>query len=45
VRSGRHAEQVADLEVFVRQHHAERDLARLGALAGVRPDPGGVDDA
>jgi alkylation response protein AidB-like acyl-CoA dehydrogenase len=41
----RHAEQVADLEVFVRQHHAERDLARLGALAGVRPDPGGVDDA
>ncbi|REK73960.1 acyl-CoA dehydrogenase [Aeromicrobium endophyticum] len=28
----RHAEHVADLEVFVRQHHAERDLERLGAL-------------
>ncbi|MGA8988096.1 acyl-CoA dehydrogenase [Aeromicrobium sp.] len=26
-----HAEHVADLEVFVRQHHAERDLARLGS--------------
>lgn len=29
-----HAEHVADLEVFVRQHHAERDLERLGALPG-----------
>ncbi|KQY59842.1 hypothetical protein ASD11_09975 [Aeromicrobium sp. Root495] len=27
-----HARRVADLEVFVRQHHAERDLARLGSL-------------
>lgn len=27
-----HARRVADLQVFVRQHHAERDLARLGAL-------------
>lgn len=29
-----HAERVADLQVFVRQHHAERDLARLGSLRG-----------
>lgn len=27
-----HARRVADLTVYVRQHHAERDLARLGAL-------------
>lgn len=27
-----HARRVADLRVYVRQHHAERDLARLGAL-------------
>ncbi|GAA0203818.1 acyl-CoA dehydrogenase family protein [Cytobacillus oceanisediminis] len=27
-----HARRVADLQVFVRQHHAERDLARLGGL-------------
>jgi alkylation response protein AidB-like acyl-CoA dehydrogenase len=26
----RHAQQVADLTVYVRQHHAERDLAGLG---------------
>jgi hypothetical protein len=34
-----HARRVADLELYVRQHHAERDLARLGSavLAG-RPD-------
>jgi hypothetical protein len=34
-----HARRVADLELYVRQHHAERDLARLGGavLAG-RPD-------
>lgn len=25
-----HARRVADLELYVRQHHAERDLARLG---------------
>jgi alkylation response protein AidB-like acyl-CoA dehydrogenase len=27
-----HARRVADLEIYVRQHHAERDLATLGAL-------------
>lgn len=26
-----HARRVADLELYIRQHHAERDLARLGA--------------
>src|SRR6185437_6693279 len=33
-----HARRVADLQLYVRQHHAERDLARLGAavLAGAR---------
>ena len=32
-----HARQVADLEVYVRQHHGERDLAALGsALLGAR---------
>ncbi|BBZ35360.1 acyl-CoA dehydrogenase family protein [Mycolicibacterium confluentis] len=30
----RHARRVADLSVYVRQSHAERDLAALGALAG-----------
>jgi hypothetical protein len=30
-----HAKRVADLTVYVRQSHAERDLARLGALTGV----------
>jgi alkylation response protein AidB-like acyl-CoA dehydrogenase len=39
----RHAEHVADLQVFVRQHHAERDLERLGALNDDRPD--GAADA
>ena len=31
-----HARRVADLTVYVRQHHAERDTARLGeaVLAG-----------
>jgi alkylation response protein AidB-like acyl-CoA dehydrogenase len=31
-----HARRVADLELYLRQHHAERDLARLGraAMAG-----------
>jgi hypothetical protein len=28
-----HARRVADLELYIRQHHAERDLARLGAAA------------
>lgn len=27
-----HAQRVVDLQVLVRQHHAERDLARLGSL-------------
>jgi hypothetical protein len=27
-----HARRVADLELYVRQHHAERDLARLGGV-------------
>src|SRR5271166_2245695 len=27
-----HGRRVADLTVYVRQHHAERDLAELGAL-------------
>ncbi|GAA1749315.1 acyl-CoA dehydrogenase family protein [Aeromicrobium alkaliterrae] len=31
-----HAEHVHDLQVFVRQHHAERDLARLGSLEVIR---------
>lgn len=30
-RDRRFAQQLADLEVYVRQHHAEKDLARLGA--------------
>lgn len=28
----RHARNVADLTVYIRQHHAERNLAELGAL-------------
>jgi hypothetical protein len=31
-----HARRVADLELYVRQHHAERDLARLGELMVTR---------
>jgi alkylation response protein AidB-like acyl-CoA dehydrogenase len=32
---GEHAKRVADLQLYVRQHHAERDLASLGeTLAG-----------
>jgi hypothetical protein len=33
---GRHACHVADLTMYVRQSHAERDLAALGRLAGAR---------
>lgn len=34
-----HARRVADLELYVRQHHAERDLARLGgAVLAEQPD-------
>jgi alkylation response protein AidB-like acyl-CoA dehydrogenase len=32
VFDGPHAQHVADLQVFVRQHHAERDLEALGRL-------------
>lgn len=31
---GAHAQRVADLAIYVRQSHAERDLERLGRLAG-----------
>jgi alkylation response protein AidB-like acyl-CoA dehydrogenase len=31
-----HSRAVADLTVYLRQHHAERDLARLGELAAER---------
>ena len=40
-----HARRVADLELYVRQHHAERDLAQLGSAVlarrrtGTRFDP------
>ena len=30
----KHAQRVADLTIYVRQSHAERDLAALGRLAG-----------
>jgi hypothetical protein len=33
---GEHARRVADLTVYLRQQHAESDLARLGALAAER---------
>jgi alkylation response protein AidB-like acyl-CoA dehydrogenase len=32
----RHARRVADLTIYVRQSHAERDLEQLGRLAGAR---------
>ncbi|MGH3155304.1 MAG: acyl-CoA dehydrogenase [Streptosporangiaceae bacterium] len=35
-----HARRVADLELYVRQHHAERDLARLGAMAAAGQQAG-----
>jgi hypothetical protein len=31
-----HSRRVADLTVYLRQHHAERDLAELGALVADR---------
>jgi alkylation response protein AidB-like acyl-CoA dehydrogenase len=34
VQDAAHARRVADLTVYVRQSHAERDLAELGRLAG-----------
>ncbi|WP_077085938.1 acyl-CoA dehydrogenase family protein [Mycobacterium rhizamassiliense] len=33
-QDGRHAQRVADLSIYIRQSHAERDLATLGRLAG-----------
>ncbi|MFF6906844.1 acyl-CoA dehydrogenase [Streptomyces sp. NPDC012389] len=36
----RHARAVADLGVYVRQHHAERDLAALGGLVARGPEEG-----
>jgi alkylation response protein AidB-like acyl-CoA dehydrogenase len=33
-QDGRHAQRVADLSIYIRQSHAERDLAELGRLAG-----------
>jgi alkylation response protein AidB-like acyl-CoA dehydrogenase len=36
-QDGRHAQRVADLTIYIRQSHAERDLAELGRLAG-RPN-------
>jgi len=33
-----HSQRVADLQVFVRQHHAERDLAALGTLLAAGPE-------
>jgi alkylation response protein AidB-like acyl-CoA dehydrogenase len=35
-QDGRHAQRVADLSIYIRQSHAERDLAALGRLAGCR---------
>ncbi|MEV2245528.1 acyl-CoA dehydrogenase [Streptomyces sp. NPDC049970] len=34
----RHARNVADLTVYIRQHHAERSLAELGTLVSDRAD-------
>ncbi len=36
-QDARHASRVADLMMYVRQSHAERDLAQLGRLAGRGP--------
>ena len=33
-QDSRHAQRVADLTIYIRQSHAERDLAELGLLAG-----------
>jgi hypothetical protein len=41
-RDRTHARRVADLMVYVRQSHAERDLAQLGTLVG-RPPAGRVE--
>lgn len=36
-QDGRHAQRVADLTIYIRQSHAERDLAELGRRAGRQP--------
>ena len=36
-QDGEHAQRVVDLQVYVRQHHAERDLAALGADLAADP--------
>ncbi|UTT63607.1 acyl-CoA dehydrogenase [Microcella humidisoli] len=36
---GAHAKRVADLQLYVRQHHAERDQASLGAALAEEPAP------
>ena len=38
---GAHARRVADLTVYLRQHHAERSLAELGGAGSLRPRPNG----
>lgn len=35
-QDGRHAQRVADLSIYIRQSHAERDLAELGRLVGLQ---------
>jgi alkylation response protein AidB-like acyl-CoA dehydrogenase len=40
-RDHRFAQRLADLQVYVRQHHAERDLARLGAAVTARSQDAG----
>lgn len=35
-QDGRHAQRVADLSIYIRQSHAERDLAELGKLAATQ---------
>jgi len=35
-----HARRAADLELYIRQHHAERDLARLGSMLTEEGRPG-----
>ena len=35
-QDAQHAQRVADLTIYVRQSHAERDLEVLGRLAGAK---------
>jgi hypothetical protein len=34
-----HARRAADLEIYLRQHHGERDLAALGSAVLTQPSP------